>query len=125
LAQAPVVIDQPTSIEGPAGTTFTFVVTAYSDDGGTLSYEWFFFNTVEWLAVQGATEPLLAIPVSVPGIYILYVAITNTNAYGQENTIISDFAILTVYELESETQETATETEEPEPTPSPTPPSWW
>ena len=56
-AKNPVIATQPQNISGEFGDDFEFQVIAYSSDEGTLTYQWYFTNTVQTTANEEAQEP--------------------------------------------------------------------
>ena len=79
-AQNPVVLQQPQNIKQDFGSTFTLSVTAYSTDGGTLSYQWYYKLGEEYEATKiiSAVEPKYEKELSAQTLGWYFCEITNT-----------------------------------------------
>lgn len=85
-ATKPIIILQPNNASYEMGTDFNFDVAAYSDDGGTLSYQWYYSTkydeatTDNSVPVEGANKKTYSGKVSAATLGYYYCVITNTIA---------------------------------------------
>lgn len=103
-AVAPVITVQPGDIQLRRGEeTVGLKVVAYSNDGGSLSYQWYSAETDEnsgGTAVEGATQSIYVPEVSADGVSYYYCVVTNTNLSLSGKTTaetVSDSAEVKVY----------------------------
>ena len=80
VAKSPVILQQPQNIKQDFGTDFSFSVTAYSADEGTLSYQWYYKTDKDGTAkaIDGAKSAGFTGKVSAETTGYYYCAITNT-----------------------------------------------
>ncbi|WP_294431398.1 CotH kinase family protein [uncultured Treponema sp.] len=80
FSKVPVILQQPQNLTLDFGNKFTFSVAAYSADGGTLSYQWYYKATEndEAVAINDATTPTYTGTVSAKTIGYYYCLIENT-----------------------------------------------
>ena len=78
-AQEPVIIKYPESIQADFGEDFSLATVAYSADGGTLSYQWYFCAGKDGdpIALTDARQPILKGKVSSDTLGYYYCEITN------------------------------------------------
>ncbi|WP_139990769.1 S-layer homology domain-containing protein [Paenibacillus paridis] len=104
-ADIPTISTQPANQVVNVGGTATLRVTAYTIDGGTLSYQWYSNtsnSTSGGTPVTGATSASYNAPTATDGILYYYVEVTNTNsrAVGTKSaSITSNIASVTVNAL--------------------------
>jgi len=98
-AKEPIITVQPVvglALKTDGSITTPLTVTAVSQDGGDLSYEWL---TDANTAVDGATTASFAPPVTAEGVFYYYVKVTNTleNTTGNKTAAVnSETSIVTV-----------------------------
>ena len=76
----PVIAQQPENVTTDFGEDFLLSVNAYSPDGGTLSYQWYFSSSADGkaTALEGASESSYKGTVSADTIGSYYCVVTNT-----------------------------------------------
>ena len=81
-ATEPVILQEPQGAKQDFGTSFSFNVTAYSADEGTLSYQWYYRANKDGTAkaIDGATKAAYAGKVSAETLGQYYCVVTNTIA---------------------------------------------
>ena len=79
-ASKPVIARQPENVTSDFSEDFLLSVNAYSPDGGTLSYQWYFSSSADGkaTALEGASESSYKGTVSADTIGFYYCAVTNT-----------------------------------------------
>ena len=101
VAQEPVIATHPQSASIDEGTSLTLSVVASSPDGGTLSYQWWRNTTASSTggATVGTNQASYALPSDVTGlagVYYYYVVVTNTIEGGDNKSVASSVATITV-----------------------------
>ena len=77
-AAAPLLLGLSSDVTVALNTPVQLDISAYSPDGGTLSYQWYFGQPGSG-AVVGSDSPSLSVGTSTPGTSYYYCVVTNTN----------------------------------------------
>ena len=98
-AETPIIIVQPQGVTVFEGDALMLSVTASVNDGGALSYQWYYYGGNTGILISGATAAGYSPPTTPTGIYYYYVIVTNTNTGATGNkiaTATSSLAMVTV-----------------------------
>jgi alpha-tubulin suppressor-like RCC1 family protein len=101
---APIIIDQPASVNVDVDGDAVLSVSAESTDDGELSYQWYTNTTADTdgaSPISGAVSSTFSAPTSAAGIAYYYAAVTNTLSSAGNNytaTTLSDIISVTVTE---------------------------
>ena len=107
-AAAPIFIRHPESVTVRKGAeTLGLDVSAYADDNGTLTYQWYSNDKDDnsgGTAVSGATKSYLTVSTQKTGMTYYYCVVTNTNVFvngTQKKSAVSMAAVKVYFETES------------------------
>jgi len=97
-ARTPVITNQPEAETVLINDRVTLFVTAQAEDNGTLSYQWFKYETADnagGTPVSGATGNVFVPPTDTVGVTYYYVIVTNTNstASGARTAVVASRAV--------------------------------